>query len=149
MTWSKTVSTMEILQSCTKPSMYPIQQDQRYKIFALSHQNWWGVDQLWKDTDQPGDCLNIKMSSYQYRDPHVKDKTVLWSSYLEHGNPHTWKDCLYIVQGLGPFLINTKSPMQDLSIRYWGTWGLGTKPSYAQCISNGHTTALYWALNMC
>ena len=27
------------------------------------------------DTDT-GDRLNIKMSSYQYRDPHVKDKTV-------------------------------------------------------------------------
>ena len=26
--------------------------------------------------------LNIKMSSYQYRDPHVKDKTVLRPSYL-------------------------------------------------------------------
>ena len=24
----------------------------------------------------PGGRLNIKMSSYQYRDPHVKDKTV-------------------------------------------------------------------------
>ena len=24
----------------------------------------------------PGGCLNIRMSSYQYRDPHVKDKTV-------------------------------------------------------------------------
>ena len=32
---------------------------------------------------------NIKMSPYQYSDPHVKDKTVLqpW----EHGNPHTWE----------------------------------------------------------
>ena len=30
----------------------------------------------------PGGCLNIKMSSYQYRDPHVKDKTVLRPSYL-------------------------------------------------------------------
>ena len=31
------------------------------------------------------------MSSYQYRDPHVKDKTVSRRSYLSHGNPHTWK----------------------------------------------------------
>ena len=38
-----------------------------------------------------GGRLNIKMSSYQYRDPHVKDKTVLWPSYLQHGNPHTWE----------------------------------------------------------
>ena len=31
---------------------------------------------------QPGDHLNIKMSSYKYRDPHVKDKTVSRPSYL-------------------------------------------------------------------
>ena len=30
----------------------------------------------------PGSRLNIKMSSYQYRDPHVEDKTVSWPSYL-------------------------------------------------------------------
>ena len=30
----------------------------------------------------PGDRLNIKMSSYQYRDPHVNDKTVSRPSYL-------------------------------------------------------------------
>ena len=30
----------------------------------------------------PGDRLNMKMSSYQYRDPYVKDKTVSWLSYL-------------------------------------------------------------------
>ena len=29
-----------------------------------------------------GNRLNIKMSSYQYRDLHVKDKTVSWLSYL-------------------------------------------------------------------
>ena len=38
-----------------------------------------------------GGHLNMKMSSYQYRDPHVKDKTVLRLSYLSHGNPHTWE----------------------------------------------------------
>ena len=30
----------------------------------------------------PGGCLNIKISSYQLRDPHVKDKTVSRPSYL-------------------------------------------------------------------
>ena len=30
----------------------------------------------------PGDHLDIKMSSYQYRDSHVKDKTVSRPSYL-------------------------------------------------------------------
>ena len=40
---------------------------------------------------EPGRCLNIKMQSYQYRDSHVKDKTVSRPSYLKHGNPHTWE----------------------------------------------------------
>ena len=31
---------------------------------------------------QPWGRLNIKMSFYQYRDPHVKDKTVSGPSYL-------------------------------------------------------------------
>ena len=38
-----------------------------------------------------GGRLNIRTSSYQYRDPHVKDKTVSRPSYLLHGNPHTQK----------------------------------------------------------
>ena len=38
-----------------------------------------------------GGRLNIKMLSYQYRDPDVKAKTVSRPSYLEHGNPHTWE----------------------------------------------------------
>ena len=29
-----------------------------------------------------GGCLNINMSSYQYRDPHIKDKTVSRPSHL-------------------------------------------------------------------
>ena len=40
--------------------------------------------------------LNIKMS-YQYKDPHVKDKTVSRPCYLYDGYPNTWKRrCLYI-----------------------------------------------------
>ena len=34
---------------------------------------------------------NIQKSSYQYRDPHVKDKRVSWPSHLEHGNPNIWE----------------------------------------------------------
>ena len=37
--------------------------------------------------------------SYQYNNPHVKGKTVLRLSYRYHGNPHTWKDDLYIETG--------------------------------------------------
>ena len=32
--------------------------------------------------NKPGDHLNVKMSSYRYRDPLVKDKTVSQMSYL-------------------------------------------------------------------
>ena len=35
----------------------------------------------------PGDLLNTKMPSYQYRDSHYKDKTVSRPSYLYDGNP--------------------------------------------------------------
>ena len=31
------------------------------------------------------------MSSYHYRDPHVKDETVSWPSYLKHKNSNTWE----------------------------------------------------------
>ena len=48
-----------------------------------------------------GGRLKIKMS-YQYRDPHVKDKTVSRPSYLYHGNPHTRKHGLCIETGPGP-----------------------------------------------
>ena len=42
--------------------------------------------------------LNIKMC-YRYRNPQFKDKMVLRPSYIQHGNPHTWKDGLYIETG--------------------------------------------------
>ena len=42
-------------------------------------------------SDRTRACLNIKMSSYQYRDPHVKNKMVSRPSYLQHGNPYTWE----------------------------------------------------------
>ena len=35
---------------------------------------------LFNETD-PGGRLNIKMPSYQYRDPRVKDKTISRPSY--------------------------------------------------------------------
>ena len=47
-----------------------------------------------------GGRLNIKMS-FQYRDPHVKDKTVSWPSYLifNMGITIPGKDGLYIETG--------------------------------------------------
>ena len=52
-------------------------------------------------TKLPGDRLDIKMLSYQYRDPRVKDKMVSPLSYLQHGNPHTWKD--HLCTEMGPW----------------------------------------------
>ena len=43
----------------------------------------------------PGGHLNIKMLSYQYRDPHVKDKTVSRPSF-NMGIPILGIDGLYI-----------------------------------------------------
>ena len=40
-----------------------------------------------------GACLNIKMPSYQYRDPHVKDKTTVLS--LTWGFPYLERQSLY------------------------------------------------------
>ena len=47
-----------------------------------------------------GGRLNIKMSSYQYKDPHVKDKTVSQPSFFNMGIPIPGKDGLYIKTGL-------------------------------------------------
>ena len=39
----------------------------------------------------PGECFNIKIPYYQYRDCHDKDKMFSQPPNLYHGNPHTWK----------------------------------------------------------
>ena len=45
----------------------------------------------------PGGCLNMKMSSYQYRNSHYKNKIVSWLSYLFNWNPYTGRGwCLCI-----------------------------------------------------
>ena len=45
-------------------------------------------------------CLNIKMSSYQYRDSHVKDKTVLRPSTLIWESPYLGKRVFILRRGL-------------------------------------------------
>ena len=47
----------------------------------------------------PGGCVNIKMVFYQNRNSHYKDETVWPLSHLCNGNPHIWKDRLYIETG--------------------------------------------------
>ena len=41
--------------------------------------------------ERPGACVNIKILPYQYRDPHVEDKTVSQPNFLSLGNPHIWE----------------------------------------------------------
>ena len=48
-------------------------------MYKISDERISLVKSYTKDT---GGLLNIKMSSYQYRDPHVKNKTVSQPSYL-------------------------------------------------------------------
>ena len=43
----------------------------------------------------PGGRLNIKMSSYQHKISHYKDKSVSRQSYLYHGNPYLERTSLY------------------------------------------------------
>ena len=38
------------------------------------------------------------MSSYQYRNSHYRDKTVLWPSHLYRGNPYRFISCCNITQ---------------------------------------------------
>ena len=62
---------------------------------SLSHRCWSHAIVLLADELKqryPGGCLNIKMLSYQYLDPRVKDKKMVSRpSYLKHGNPPTWE----------------------------------------------------------
>ena len=39
-----------------------------------------------------GDCFNLRMSSYQFRNSHYKDLTVSRTSYFLNTNPKTCKD---------------------------------------------------------
>ena len=56
--------------------------------------------------------LNMKISSYQYRDPHVKDKTVSRPSYFNMRIPIPGKDHLYIETG--PWSLVTFSPISRI-----------------------------------
>ena len=62
-----------------------------------------------------GDWFSIKMLSYQYRDSHYKDKTVLRLSYLCNGSPYTGETVF--VYWIGPQVSNAKedpSPFEQL-----------------------------------
>ena len=50
---------------------------------------------------EPGGRLNIKMSSYQYRDPHVKIRQSCDRLLFNMRIPIPWKDSLYIETASG------------------------------------------------
>ena len=60
---------------------------------AINMSDWISV--VW----QSGGNRSIKTLSYQYRNSYYKDKTVSWPSDIHNGNPHTWKDSIYIEMG--------------------------------------------------
>ena len=65
---------------------------QHNNLFKISIRFCSGFHHTW-----PGGCVDIiKMPSYQYRDHHDKDNSVVRSSYLNNGDTSTWKDYLYI-----------------------------------------------------
>ena len=74
---------LEILQSCTEPSIYA----GKIRGYAGKFVN---VKMILVVT-QPGPWFNIKIPSYQYRKFHCGDKTVVRSSYLHNGISYTCK----------------------------------------------------------
>ena len=109
----------------------------------LKHRTWITHENLVKslpassiyvEWNIPDSCLTIwgpskykdVAGSYQYRDPHVKDKTASRPSYLEHGRTPV-KGGLYIEALIPPACISSTEIAMDptsLIARLMGpTWG--------------------------
>ena len=84
--WATTEAPAEPEQSHASHHLKPIRAGR-----FIPEDNYVSALQQYCIKTQSGGRLNIKMSSYQYRNPNVKDKTVSRPPYLEHGNPHTWE----------------------------------------------------------
>ena len=51
-------------------------------------------------------CYNMKISPYQSSDPHVKDKTISWPSYLlTWESPYLGKTVFIMRRGPGPYMV--------------------------------------------
>ena len=60
----------------------------------------------------PGPWFNIKMSSYQYRESHCGDKTILRPSYLHNGISYAGKmRSLYWIGAVITFWVNAQGPV--------------------------------------
>ena len=60
---------------------------------------WESISYKWTTDKGPGGRLNIKMSSYQYRDPHVKEKTISRPLFLTWESPYLGKTVLILRRG--------------------------------------------------
>ena len=69
---------------------------------------------------RPGPWFNIKMTSYQYRESHCRDKTVVRPSYLHNGISYTETDLGYDSGSGGVSVpVEAVAPFLRLSIRSW------------------------------
>ena len=70
----------------------------------------------WGRKKHTGPWFNIKMSSYQYRESHCEDKTVMRSSYLHNGNSSTGK--MASLYWINPLI--TSGSLIDQFLSQWG-----------------------------
>ena len=69
--------------------------------------------EMYEAIRRTGPRFNIKMSSYQYRESHCGDKTVVRSSYLHNGISYTGKmSSLYWIGAQ----VLTHSPLEDVAV---------------------------------
>ena len=69
--------------------------------------------------------LNIKMSSYRFKDPRVKDKTVTRPSYLWHGNSIFGN--MFFILRRAP-VCGSKSRMLKYTSVWWCNFGISGVP---------------------
>ena len=85
---------------------------------------------------EPGDWFNIKMSSYQYRNSHCGDKTILRPAYLHNWISYTGKTSLYWIRAHIKWVLTSTltlrcyhngcfCPHISLPPRWRGQWPLG------------------------
>ena len=101
-----------------------LQEWDHWFLYLSSHQRT--LCQKPESASGPWGCLNINMSSYRYRDPHVKDETVLsltWESPIPGGGGG--------VGGGGVFLLRW-DPDPNIKTIFPGIWIsiIKVRPSY-------------------
>ena len=98
----------------------------------------------------PGPWFEIKMSSYQYRNSHRGDKTILRPSYLHNGISFTGKMAsLYWMWALG-LLANWVLIALVLDFLFWYCIALVAKQLLCinSCFERGYSAAVFQALQV-